>query len=190
MKPVTPVSLVLVSAFISSLAGGCATLPKVSEVIQRAPDRSETLQIASASGFLSVVEFNPVNPLKARRGWGLTHRDHRKLLIVDVKIIVPKMTDIPAALYAGRYYYSDLLKAGVKLYELRKSMLHAKTGVIDGAWSTVGSTNMDFWSFLNNVEVNAVILSRAFAVEMERMFARDLEESDPIRLEEWKKRPL
>ncbi len=109
---------------------------------------------------------------------------------VDVKIIVPRMSDIPTSLYASHYYFSDLLRAGVKLYELRKSILHAKTGVIDGVWSTVGSTNMDFWSFLNNDEVNAVVLSRPFAIEMETMFARDLEQSDPVRLEEWEKRPL
>lgn len=109
---------------------------------------------------------------------------------VDVKIVLPSVSDSPLAFYAGRYYYSDLLKSGVKLYERRNAILHAKTAVIDGVWSTVGSTNMDFWSFLNNDEVNAIILSRQFAVEMERMFGRDLEESVQIRSEEWKKRPL
>ncbi len=442
-----PPAAFLVPALLLGLQAGCATLPKVSDVIEKAPDRSDTLRIASAGGFLSpersrallerlkrsvdptdvlerhaaviesvtsnplvkgnrvtllvdgpatyaamfdavrnardhihletyvmeddetgrkfadlllgrrsegvqvdlvydgvgsfhtpasffqrlrdggirVVEFNPVIPRKARRSWGLTHRDHRKILVVDgkvavtggvnisevyregssgggsvgsggipwrdtdvriegpavaefqkffldtwrrqkgpdlsgenpfpeleeagsdlvqvvgntpgemnrltfimyvsaivfaensihltnsyfvpdrqtlnaltdaarrgvdVKIIVPKMTDIPTSLYASRHYYSDLLKAGVKLYQLRDSVLHAKTGVIDGVWSTVGSTNMDFWSFLNNDEVNAIVLSRAFAVEMEKMFARDLEQSEPIRLEDWTKRPL
>ena len=100
------------------------------------------------------------------------------------------MSDSPIALYAGKYFYSDLLKAGVKLYERKNAVLHAKTGVIDGVWSTVGSTNMDFWSFLNNDEANAAILSWRFAVEMERMFAGDLQESDRIQWEEWKKRPL
>ncbi len=109
---------------------------------------------------------------------------------VDVKIILPSVSDAPIALYAGRYYYSDLLKAGVKLYERQNAFLHAKTGTIDGVWSTVGSTNMDFWSFLNNDEVNAVILSRPFALEMEKMFARDIKESDQVRWEEWRKRPL
>ncbi|HTR44192.1 MAG TPA: phospholipase D-like domain-containing protein, partial [Thermodesulfovibrionales bacterium] len=79
---------------------------------------------------------------------------------VDVKIILPGMSDSSLAFYAGRYYYGDLLKAGVKLFERRKSMLHAKTAVIDGVWSTVGSTNLDFWSFASNDEVNAIILSR------------------------------
>ena len=69
-------------------------------------------------------------------------------------------------------------------------MLHAKTAVIDGVWSTVGSTNMDLWSFLRNDEVNAIILGQDFATEMEAMFIKDLEQSDQILLEKWKKRPL
>jgi len=76
------------------------------------------------------------------------------------------------------------------LYEHNTSLLHAKTAVIDKIWSTVGSTNMDFLSLLNNDEVNAVILSQGFAVEMEKMFARDLADSKQIHWEEWKKRPL
>jgi cardiolipin synthase len=109
---------------------------------------------------------------------------------VDVKIIVPAKTDSKLALQAQRYNYSELLKAGVRIYERRNALLHAKTAVIDGVWSTVGSTNMDFWSFLSDDEVNAVILSHEFAGEMEKMFARDLAESDQIQWEEWGKRPL
>ena len=109
---------------------------------------------------------------------------------VDVKIILPGTTDRSLALYAGQYHYAHLLKAGVKLYKRRNVLLHAKTLVIDGVWSTVGSTNMEWWSFSSNDEVNAVILSREFATEMEKMFAADLGESDQIRLEEWEKRPL
>jgi len=109
---------------------------------------------------------------------------------VDVKIILPRITDFALVLNAGRYYYSDLLKSGVKLFERRNALLHAKTAVIDGAWSTVGSTNMDFWSFSSNDEVNAVILDKEFAAEMEKIFAKDLAESDEIRLDAWKKRPL
>jgi len=109
---------------------------------------------------------------------------------VDVKIIVPSITDSKMALYAAQYNYSELLKSGVKIYERRNALLHAKTAVIDEVWSTVGSTNMDFWSFLSDDEVNAVVLSHEFAIEMEKMFARDLAESDQIQWEEWKKRPL
>ena len=109
---------------------------------------------------------------------------------VDVKIIVPAKTDSNIALHAQRYNYSELLKSGVNIYERRNALLHAKTAVIDGVWSTVGSTNMDYWSLLSDDEVNAVILSHEFAVQMEKMFAGDLAESDQIQWEEWKKRPL
>lgn len=109
---------------------------------------------------------------------------------VDVKIILPKSSDQNLALYAGRYYYDELLEAGVRLYERRNAILHAKTSVIDGVWATVGSTNLDFLSFSQNFEINTVIVSSDFAAEMEKMFARDLAESDRIIENEWEKRPL
>ncbi|MGZ3807557.1 MAG: phospholipase D-like domain-containing protein, partial [Bacteriovorax sp.] len=109
---------------------------------------------------------------------------------VDVKIIVPAHSDSSMAIHAARYNYSELLKAGVKIYERRNAILHAKTAVIDGVWSTVGSTNLDYWSLLSNDEVNAIILSREFAIQMEKRFAKDLEESDEIQWEKWKKRPF
>jgi cardiolipin synthase len=108
---------------------------------------------------------------------------------VDVKIILPGVTDSKLALHAQRYYYSGLLKSGVKLYEHSSSLLHAKTATIDKVWSTVGSTNMDYLSMLSNDEVNAVVLSKEFAVEMEKMFATDLANSVQIKPEEWEIRP-
>ena len=109
---------------------------------------------------------------------------------VDVKIILPGTTDSTLALYAARYNYSELLESGVKIYERNNALLHAKTAVIDNVWSTVGSTNMDYWSLLSNDEVNAVILNRKFAAEMEKTFAKDLAESFQIKREEWEERPL
>jgi len=109
---------------------------------------------------------------------------------VDVKIILPSTSDCSRALDAARYNYAELLQAGVKIYERRNALLHAKTAVIDGVWSTVGSTNLDYWSLLSDDEVNAVVLSREFAIKMEDMFALDLAESDQIHLGKWKKRPL
>jgi cardiolipin synthase len=109
---------------------------------------------------------------------------------VDVKIILPSNTDSQLALNAARYNYSELLKAGVRIYERRNAVLHAKTAVIDGIWSTVGSTNLDYWSLLSDDEVNAVVLSREFAIEMERMFASDLAQSDQIQCDKWGERPL
>jgi len=109
---------------------------------------------------------------------------------VDVRIVLPGKSDSALLYYAGRSYYAQLLESGVKLYERRNSMVHAKTAVIDNIWSTVGSTNMDLTSFLHNDEVNAIILGRDFAAGMESLFEEDLRQSHQILLEEWKKRPL
>ncbi len=107
---------------------------------------------------------------------------------VDVKLILPGFSDFAAVFHAGRSHYSDLLKAGVKIFEHREAMLHAKTVVIDGVWSTIGSTNMDWRSFLHNDEVNGVVLGEQFAIDMERMFERDLAAAVRIDLAKWNAR--
>jgi cardiolipin synthase len=83
-----------------------------------------------------------------------------------------------------------LLKAGIKIYERHDALMHAKTASIDGVWATVGSTNLDWRSFLHNDEVNAVILGLDFALQMDAMFARDLAESKRVTLEQWRRRPF
>jgi cardiolipin synthase A/B len=107
---------------------------------------------------------------------------------VDVKIIVPGESDLWLPIYAGRTTYEKLLKSGVRLFEMQRAMLHAKTAVIDGVWSTVGSTNMNTRGFLHDAEANAVILDTGFAEEMEKMFNDDLAKSNEIFLEEWQNR--
>jgi cardiolipin synthase len=109
---------------------------------------------------------------------------------VDVKIILPSKTDSWLVFHAGRYYYGELLSAGVKLYERRDALLHSKTALIDGVWSTIGSTNLDWRSFLHNEEVNAVILGQAFGAQMQAMFEADLASSNPITLEQWERRSI
>ena len=66
---------------------------------------------------------------------------------VDVKMVFPGMSDAGLVMHAGRSFYTELLAAGVRIFELQASVLHAKTAVIDGYWSTVGSTNLDMRSF-------------------------------------------
>jgi cardiolipin synthase A/B len=107
---------------------------------------------------------------------------------VEVKIIFPSLSDVDLVLYAGRSYYDTLLAAGIKVYERRSAILHAKTAVIDGVWSTIGSTNLDIRSFLHNDEINAVVLSVDFAQRMEDLFQRDLDESDEITAAQWQHR--
>ena len=109
---------------------------------------------------------------------------------VDVRILLPGFTDAALIIHVSRSHYTDLLQAGVKLYEREDALLHAKTAVIDGVWSTVGSSNFDYRSFLHNNEANAVILGRDFGEQMEALFEQDLKHSKRIRLSEWKKRPL
>jgi cardiolipin synthase len=92
--------------------------------------------------------------------------------------------------HAGRSHYTGLLERGVRLYERNGALLHAKTAVIDGVWSTVGSTNLDWRSFLDNDEVNAVILGREFGQRMKDLFGQDLAASTAIDLTAWEQRPL
>jgi len=109
---------------------------------------------------------------------------------VDVALVLPGSTDSWMVLNAGRSHYEDLLEAGVKIYERRGAMLHAKTAVIDGVWSTIGSTNLDWRSFLHNQEINAVVLGQEFGAQMQAMFEADLAASEPITREAWAERPL
>jgi len=109
---------------------------------------------------------------------------------VDVKLILPSHSDSEVVFQAGRAHYSTLLRGGVKIYERTGALLHSKTAYIDGVWSTVGSTNLDWRSFLDNDEINAVIIGREFAGQMQAMFAKDLEASKAIDLKSWERRPL
>jgi cardiolipin synthase len=109
---------------------------------------------------------------------------------VDVVLVLPGVSDSNLALYAGRSHYGDLLEAGIKLYERRDRMSHAKTAVIDGVWSTIGSTNLDLWSFMRNDEINAIILGVDFANQMEQLIEKDIAESRRITRERWSRRPI
>ncbi|RJG04717.1 cardiolipin synthase B [Noviherbaspirillum cavernae] len=136
---------------------------------------------ADKSVYLTTAYFVPdrqiVDAMKdaARRG-------------VEVKLIFPSFTDHALILYASRSYYDELLEAGIRVYERNTALLHAKTAVIDGVWSTIGSTNLDMRSFLHNDELNAVVLSADFAERMEALFERDLRESTEITALQWKQR--
>ncbi len=124
---------------------------------------------------------------------------HRELLAamrdaarrgVDVKLILPSRTDNWLVLQAGRSYYDELLEAGVKIFEREDRLLHAKTATVDGVWSTVGSTNLDWRSLAHNDELNAVVLSPEFAARMNAVFDQDLANSTAITLARWRERPL
>ena len=109
---------------------------------------------------------------------------------VDVSLILPSHTDSWMVYNAGRSHYANLLASGVKIHERRGALLHAKTAVIDGVWSTIGSTNLDWRSFLYNDEVNAVVLGPDFGTQMQTMFDADIAVSNIITKESWSERPI
>lgn len=109
---------------------------------------------------------------------------------VDVRLLLPEKTDSILVFYASRSYYDELLDAGVKIYERQDAMLHAKTALIDGVWSTIGSTNLDWRSFTNNQEINAVLLGQDFGDKMQAMFEKDLESSKLVTLDAWRERSI
>lgn len=109
---------------------------------------------------------------------------------VDVRLILPGRTDSWLVFHAGRAHYAALLAGGVRLFERRGALLHAKTVVIDGIWSTVGSANLDARSFLHNDEVTAVVLGQSFGAQMQAMFEADVAASDEVTAASWAARPL
>lgn len=109
---------------------------------------------------------------------------------VDVKIILPSVSDGWLTSQAAHSFYAEMLECGIRVYELKASVLHAKTAVIDGSWSTIGSTNLDTRSFLHNKEVNVVVMGDAFGKEMESAFQEDLKDSTEIDFTQWKHRPF
>ena len=107
---------------------------------------------------------------------------------VDVQLIVPGESDSTMALWAGRARYGELLDAGVRLHERQARILHAKTAVIDGAWSAIGSANLDWRSAIWNNEIDAIILGPEFGRRMEALFDADRARSHPIDDTAWHRR--
>ena len=110
---------------------------------------------------------------------------------VDVRILVPgNHTDALPVQAAGRSYYDELLAAGARIFEYGPAMMHAKTVVVDGAWSIVGSANMDERSMELNEENLLGIADRGFAQSVEEGVTADIARSREITLDQWRKRPL
>ncbi|HEY0512346.1 MAG TPA: phospholipase D-like domain-containing protein [Thermoanaerobaculia bacterium] len=107
---------------------------------------------------------------------------------VDVRLLLPSKSDVPIARRAGHGYYGQLLKGGVRIFEYQPAVLHAKTLVADGLVSVVGSTNLDFRSFLFNAECDLLMMDAPTAALMEKAFLTDLEASAEIHLDDWRRR--
>ena len=108
---------------------------------------------------------------------------------VDVRLLLPGRTDVPLVRHAGHGYFASLLRRGIRIFEYGAAVLHAKSLVADGYVGVVGSTNLDFRSFLFNAECNLVVFDAAFAGDLERLFEEDLAQSTEIALPAWRRRP-
>jgi cardiolipin synthase len=109
---------------------------------------------------------------------------------VDVRILAPVKTDVRPVYHASRALFDGLLRRGIRIFEYHGPVLHAKTTVIDGLWSAVGSFNMDNLSIFRNLEVTAIVLDEVFGARMEALFEEDCRNSTEVNLSEWRKRGL
>ena len=95
---------------------------------------------------------------------------------VRVVVLVQGRTDHPMANYAKQAFYAQLLRAGVEIHEYQKSVLHAKTAVIDGVWATVGSSNIDPFSLVLSREANVAVYDHDFASELRASMQQEIEQ--------------
>ena len=109
---------------------------------------------------------------------------------VDVRLLLPARSDSPLSIAVAHARYSELLDAGVKIYEMQDVVLHSKTVVVDGVWSAIGSSNFDHRSVIYNDEVDAIVLGSDAAQELEDLFQVNQTEAKPIEIRAWKNRPV
>jgi len=109
---------------------------------------------------------------------------------IDVRLLSQNHPDKWIPFYAGRYYWSDVLSAGVKVYQYSKGMMHSKVVLVDGEWASVGTANLDNRSLHLNFEVNCLIYSPAAVTELEAAFRRDLTDSILLNPQVYARRPL
>ncbi|HEY4133221.1 MAG TPA: phospholipase D-like domain-containing protein [Gemmatimonadaceae bacterium] len=150
-----------------------------------------------AERFLALTISGARKSLYVENSYFVPDTDFRNLLKraakrgVDVRVLtVGDKTDVKTTWYAGRHFYEELLGAGVKIYEYQPTMLHSKTIVADGLWSSVGSMNFDNRSMAFNNESNLVVLDTTFGAQMDSIFLSDIRYANEIKLDEFRQRSL
>ena len=108
---------------------------------------------------------------------------------VDVRLLTAGRTEVRAVRMAGRHVYGTLLESGVRIYEMTECALHAKDLVIDDAFCSVGSYNIDRWSSRHNLELNVAAVDAALASRLREEFFENLKLSSEVSLEAWRQRP-
>lgn len=108
---------------------------------------------------------------------------------VDVRILIPRKSDARIPKWSSFSYVERLLEVGVRVYFYQPGFIHSKTIMVDGVFSSIGTTNLDFRSLETNFEVNAFVYEEVFTRKMVKFFKADLRDSQEISLDEWLKRP-
>lgn len=108
---------------------------------------------------------------------------------VDVRVIMPEISNHIMTDWLSRGFYSSLLRGGVTLWLFQNAMVHAKTATVDGQWTTIGTANIDRLSLSGNYEVNVEIYDESIAAQMEQIFDTDLTNSRQLTIDEWDRRP-
>jgi len=159
-------------------------------VLDSSPGRGheETASVLAAMGAAARRTFWLTNAYFAPRRGALPLLARAAARGVDVRLLLPGTSDVPVVRHAGHGVFRYLLERGVRIFEYDASILHAKTVVVDGWASMIGSTNMDFRSFHFNAECNIVALDALVAGTLERQYAVDLAQAREITLPEWRRR--
>jgi cardiolipin synthase len=154
-----------------------------------------TTGATEAERFVTLALLSPRKNLYITNSYFVPNEDLRQLLAdvvrrgVDVRVLTAgAVTDVATTRYAGRHHYDELLRAGVRIYEYRASMMHAKTISADGVWSAIGSMNFDSRSLAFNDESTLFVHDSAFAGRMDAVFFDDLAHADEITLASFRQR--
>ena len=154
-----------------------------------------TIGSTPAERFYALTIAGARKTLYVANSYFVPNTDFCQLLInaakrgVDVRILtVGPTTDVKSTWYAGRANYEQLLEGGVKIYEYKPTMMHAKTIVVDGLWSSLGSMNFDNRSIAFNNESQILALDAGIGKQMNDIFLEDLKHSDEIKLDTFTQR--
>jgi len=154
-----------------------------------------TIGSTPAERFLALSITGARRTLYISNSYFVPDDDFREMLVkaakrgVDVRVLTAgDKSDVKSTLYAGRARYPELLKGGVRIYEYQPTMMHAKTFVADGVWSTVGSLNFDNRSLVFNNESNLVALNDQIGATLDSLFMADLRYAKEIKLAEFERR--
>jgi cardiolipin synthase len=175
MFPAIPAAGIAVARVLGSTPD--ETLPQYYVTLLSAIQNAEESVLVSAAYFVPTDQEMDGLMAAARRG-------------IDVRLLLPDQSDSDLSIAVAHSHYTDLLAAGVKIYETHGIVLHSKTVVVDGVWSVIGSSNFDHRSVIFNDEVDVVVLGSDTGQDLEAMFQDDQNAATPIEIGAWRSRSL